>query len=89
LLALDLLNVFEVFLPQLLLYPNPNDPLNGSAAAMFLRDNDNYKTTVRTYVTKYASPAMITMEEEEQEEELSDLEDAIPDNGNDEDLIFD
>eukprot|EP01108_Squamamoeba_japonica_P008441 TRINITY_DN7511_c0_g1_i1.p2 TRINITY_DN7511_c0_g1~~TRINITY_DN7511_c0_g1_i1.p2 ORF type:complete len:191 (-),score=46.55 TRINITY_DN7511_c0_g1_i1:45-617(-) len=51
----DLVNVFEVFLPQLLLYPNPTDPLNGEAAALLLKQEDRYKATVRDYVRRYAS----------------------------------
>ena len=38
----DLTNTFEVFLPQLLLYPNPTDPLNAEAAAMQLKDEEEY-----------------------------------------------
>ena len=43
----DLLNVFEVFLPQLLLYPNPTDPLNGEAAALMMRDHEQYEKKVK------------------------------------------
>lgn len=43
----DLVNVFEVFLPQLLLYPNPSDPLNGEAAALMMRDRTTYDQRVK------------------------------------------
>lgn len=43
----DLVNVFEVFLPQLLLYPNPSDPLNGEAAALMMRDRVAYEQRVK------------------------------------------
>ncbi|KAG6784786.1 hypothetical protein POTOM_010495 [Populus tomentosa] len=43
----DLVNVFEVFLPQLLLYPNPSDPLNGEAAALMMRDKPAYEQRVK------------------------------------------
>ena len=43
----DLLNVFDMFLPQLLLYPNPADPLNGEAAALMMREPERYKERIR------------------------------------------
>lgn len=43
----DLLNVFEVFLPQLLLYPNPSDPLNGDAASLMMKDKALYEQKVK------------------------------------------
>lgn len=43
----DLVNVFEVFLPQLLLYPNASDPLNGDAAALMMRDHAAYEQKVK------------------------------------------
>jgi len=51
----DLVNIFSTFLPQLLLYPNPTDPLNGAAASLMLRDPKAYENKVRDYVAKYAS----------------------------------
>lgn len=43
----DMVNIFEVFLPQLLRYPNPADPLNGEAAAMLLREPKAYDAKVK------------------------------------------
>jgi ubiquitin-conjugating enzyme E2 H len=73
----DLVNVFEVFLPQLLLYPNPSDPLNGEAAALMMRDRPAYEQKVKEYCEKYAKPedAGITPEDKSSDEELSEEED--------------
>ena len=49
----DLVNIFEVFLPQLLRYPNPSDPLNGEAAALLMRDPRAYDLKIRDYIKKY------------------------------------
>mmetsp|Transcript_5143 Transcript_5143/g.11269 ORF Transcript_5143/g.11269 Transcript_5143/m.11269 type:complete len:121 (-) Transcript_5143:449-811(-) len=43
----DLTNIFDSFLPQLLLYPNPSDPLNGEAASLMLRDHNEYVKKIR------------------------------------------
>ena len=44
---IDMINIFEVFLPQLLRYPNPTDPLNGEAAAMLMREAASYEQKVK------------------------------------------
>ncbi|KOS22984.1 Ubiquitin-conjugating enzyme E2 8 [Escovopsis weberi] len=51
----DMINIFEVFLPQLLRYPNPTDPLNGEAAALLIREPKSYEAKVKEYVQKYAN----------------------------------
>lgn len=43
----DMINIFEVFLPQLLRYPNPADPLNGEAAALLMREPKSYDNKVK------------------------------------------
>ncbi|BAT83600.1 hypothetical protein LR48_Vigan03g047700 [Vigna angularis] len=72
----DLVNVFEVFLPQLLLYPNPSDPLNGEAAALMMRDRSAYEIRVKEYCEKYAKPEDIgeVTEEKSSDEEMSEDE---------------
>nr|CAD1830790.1 unnamed protein product [Ananas comosus var. bracteatus] len=77
----DLVNVFEVFLPQLLLYPNASDPLNGEAAALMIRDRPAYEQKVKEYCEKYAKPENIGAVEEEKlsDEELSEDEYGLSD----------
>eukprot|EP00249_Psilotum_nudum_P012231 c23664_g2_i2 orf=573-1124(-) len=72
----DLVNVFEVFLPQLLLYPNPTDPLNGEAAALMMRDREQYEQKVREYCERYAKAEHIGSrpEESSSDTEVSDDE---------------
>ncbi|KAJ0717511.1 putative ubiquitin-conjugating enzyme/RWD [Helianthus annuus] len=50
----DLVNVFETFLPRLLLYPNAaDDPLNTEAAALILNDKETYEKKVKGTYSKY------------------------------------
>lgn len=53
----DLVNVFDTFLPQLLSYPNPTDPLNPEAAALMIKDEKKYEKKVKEFIKKHALPA--------------------------------
>lgn len=65
----SLVNVFDVFLPQLLTYPNPQDPLNSEAASLLNRDKEQYEQKVKEHVTKYASRDSWEMEQARKREE--------------------
>ena len=52
--SFELKNIFEEFLPQLLMYPNPSDPLNQEAADLYLKHKKNYDEKVKKYVELYA-----------------------------------
>ncbi|XP_022859561.1 ubiquitin-conjugating enzyme E2-23 kDa-like isoform X3 [Olea europaea var. sylvestris] len=74
----DLVNVFEVFIPQLLLYPNPSDPLNDEAAALMMRDRIAYELKVKEYCQTFAKPEDVGVgaapEKKSSDEELSENE---------------
>ena len=56
--VIDMINIFEVFLPQLLRYPNPNDPLNGEAAALLMRHPKEYEVKVKGKFTVDECPVV-------------------------------
>ncbi|OBZ76160.1 Ubiquitin-conjugating enzyme E2 8 [Grifola frondosa] len=74
----DMINIFEVFLPQLLRYPNPNDPLNGEAAALLMRHPKDYDAKVKEYVQRFATKeaadaAVDKDDDDDDDEEMSDI----------------
>lgn len=50
----EMVNIFDSFLPQLLNYPNPSDPLNQEAAHLFQTNLNKYKQKVKNLVKKYS-----------------------------------
>ncbi|KAJ0239911.1 Ubiquitin-conjugating enzyme E2 6 [Hirschfeldia incana] len=80
----DLINVFESFLPQLLLYPNPSDPFNGEAASLLMRDRPAYELKVKEYCKRYAKPEDIGAPEEISSDEEDD-DDSMSERGSDSD----
>lgn len=46
--------VLQTFLPQLLVYPNPADPLNGEAAALLMNTPEDYAKRVKGTVASFA-----------------------------------
>ncbi|KAF9960740.1 Ubiquitin-conjugating enzyme E2 8 [Mortierella alpina] len=72
----DMINIFEVFLPQLLRYPNPTDPLNGEAAALLMRDTTAYEQKVKDYVARYATKeaADAAADESSSDDDMSSIE---------------
>ncbi|KAI8904795.1 ubiquitin-conjugating enzyme/RWD-like protein [Gorgonomyces haynaldii] len=71
----DMINIFEVFLPQLLHYPNPTDPLNGEAAALLMRDSQAYEQKVKDYVQRYATKEAVDQDNEDSDGDMSELDD--------------
>ena len=69
----ELKNIFEEFLPQLLLYPNPSDPLNPDAADLLLHHKKKYEEKVKKYVKLYAVDKENDKKEEDEKENVKDL----------------
>ena len=79
----DLTNIFDVFLPQLLLYPNPKDPLNSEAADMLLKTPKQYEEKVKNYVKIYAKDeSYVENNNEKQNNNNNDNNDVKNDNNN-------
>eukprot|EP00451_Oxyrrhis_marina_P015500 CAMPEP_0204324068 /NCGR_PEP_ID=MMETSP0469-20131031/9923_1 /ASSEMBLY_ACC=CAM_ASM_000384 /TAXON_ID=2969 /ORGANISM="Oxyrrhis marina" /LENGTH=183 /DNA_ID=CAMNT_0051305647 /DNA_START=54 /DNA_END=605 /DNA_ORIENTATION=- len=78
----SLVNIFDVFLPQLLQYPNPDDPLNGEAAALMMKSKDEYLSKIREYVRQHATPAPTSAGDAE-DDPMSDMSELSAADGND------
>ena len=75
----DLINIFDTFLPQLLLYPNPADPLNPEAAALMLKEPKKYEQRVKEHVRKHAAEGSAEKLNKDKEE-VMEVEEEIDDN---------
>lgn len=76
----DLSNIFDSFLPQLLSYPNPHDPLNNEAATLYHNKPEDYNKKVQEYVRRYATEEALR----EQEDDTSSTESSMSDFSEDE-----
>jgi len=74
----ELTNIFDTFLPQLLRYPNPQDPLNGDAATLHHKQED-YKNKVKDYIKRFATEAMVDAEQAQNQQSDSDDESSLSD----------
>lgn len=79
----ELVNIFESFLPQLLSYPNPADPLNVEAAHLMNQNLSEYETKVKGLVKEHAmenvsEPQSCSEAEGMSEESLPEKIDEIP-----------
>lgn len=79
----DLMNIFEVFLPQLLMYPNPHHPLNGYAANLMINNPTQYQKKVKELVAKYS----LLYEESESNMSIDDLSELSETSDLDQDLL--
>ena len=50
----NLMNIVDIFIPQLLTYPNPSDPLNIEAAQLMENDIEDFKKKVNENNAKYS-----------------------------------
>jgi len=67
----SLVNIFDVFLPQLLTYPNPSDPLNSDAASMYLKNEKQYEEKVKDYVRRSVEKYQDRLRDKEEKEMLA------------------
>jgi ubiquitin-conjugating enzyme E2 H len=82
----DLCNIFDVFLPQLLCYPNAADPLNTNAAALLKQDKKEYENKIKEYVKRYANNPDFKVgddDDSDTDDELSEVSE-LSDDENDE-----
>ncbi|RKP29661.1 hypothetical protein METBISCDRAFT_18123 [Metschnikowia bicuspidata] len=73
-----LLNIFENFLPHLLRYGNPSDPLNTEASNLMTKDLPKYTEVVKEYVRRYAlerlvKESVVNLEADDDDGDLSDV----------------
>lgn len=80
----DLSNIFDLFLPHLLMYSNSTDPLNVDAAALYVYQPEKYKEQVQEYVRMYATEE--DLQEQENQGVSSSVSDSTEDEAQDKDL---